>query len=451
MRYPVLRGPETETGVFEGVGNQDCVGISKIQTPIENTEKDYTFSVCFHRPHFLRRPEPAANVGQLAASRTRKNYGTGNNCGRPSVNVHLFINRQSSWTFDPAQDPFHHGRSILCVGHVLARLPSIHPHKSTRAERDFLNPHSNTITYTDQQFVYPFDSYESQNTFVVFTSPDGSISNATFLPILNVAAVDASETFIPSSPSFPNATIILNGVETDKAYIFMLTIRRSPLAKVFTIIIFLVNWGLVVGVTYIALVAWMSQDKKLGDWALAAPVTIILTNTRSAGIICERPAIRCVVTDCVHSWKGILCGKDATSGEYVDNQLIGLCLQMPWMSVKDYVVFGTDSGQCPIDRVCLYVVFQPRIQASLDETRISWNLHRMRTENHKSPRAIYELSREKAINRGYWIGDPGDDLATALHPSYGKDSNEPLVGNTSLTHTYFRSFEYRYFTVVAAP
>jgi hypothetical protein len=55
----------------------------------------------------------------------------------------------------------------------------------------------------------------------------------------------------------------------------------------------------------------------------------------------------------------------------------------------------------PIDRVCLYIVLQPRIQASLDETRTSWNLHKMRTANHKSPRAIYELSREKAVNRGY--------------------------------------------------
>ncbi|KAJ7603860.1 hypothetical protein DFH06DRAFT_1021797 [Mycena polygramma] len=79
-----------------------------------------------------------------------------------------------------------------------------------------------------------------------------------------------------------------------------------------------------------------------------------------------------------------------------------------------------------IDRVCLYIVFQPRIQASLDETLSSWNLHKIRTANNKSPHAIYELSREKAINRGYWTGDPGDDVATASDPSYGVDSNEPL-------------------------
>ncbi|KAF7348942.1 Integrase catalytic domain-containing protein [Mycena venus] len=50
----------------------------------------------------------------------------------------------------------------------------------------------------------------------------------------------------------------------------------------------------------------------------------------------------------------------------------------------------------------------------------------MQTENHKSPLAIYELSPEKAINHGYWTGEPGDNLATASHPSYGKDSNAPL-------------------------
>jgi hypothetical protein len=82
--------------------------------------------------------------------------------------------------------------------------------------------------------------------------------------------------------------------------------------------------------------------------------------------------------------------------------------------------------ESPIDRVCLFIVFQPRIQNSLDETLTSWNLHKIRTAKNKSPQAIYELSREKAINRGYWMGDPGDDLGTASHPSYGEDASQPL-------------------------
>ncbi|KAK7034254.1 hypothetical protein R3P38DRAFT_2772390 [Favolaschia claudopus] len=80
----------------------------------------------------------------------------------------------------------------------------------------------------------------------------------------------------------------------------------------------------------------------------------------------------------------------------------------------------------PIHRVCLFVVFQPRIQKSLDETIASWNLHKLRTAGNKSPHAIFQLSREKAINRGYWTGDPGDPLSTASDPHYGQDPDAPL-------------------------
>ncbi|KAK6971534.1 Integrase catalytic domain-containing protein, partial [Favolaschia claudopus] len=80
----------------------------------------------------------------------------------------------------------------------------------------------------------------------------------------------------------------------------------------------------------------------------------------------------------------------------------------------------------PIHRICLYIVFQPRIQLSLDETRSSWNLHKIRTAGNKTPMAIYELSKTRAINRGYWNSDPGDDIPTASNPTYGEDPEEQL-------------------------
>ncbi|KAF8160200.1 hypothetical protein K438DRAFT_1619522, partial [Mycena galopus ATCC 62051] len=76
-----------------------------------------------------------------------------------------------------------------------------------------------------------------------------------------------------------------------------------------------------------------------------------------------------------------------------------------------------------IHRVCLFLVFQPRIQASLDRTRDSWNLHKIRTARHRTPVAIYALSREKAIRLGYWTGDPGDSVDEAAQPGYGVDLN----------------------------
>lgn len=76
----------------------------------------------------------------------------------------------------------------------------------------------------------------------------------------------------------------------------------------------------------------------------------------------------------------------------------------------------------------LYLVYQPRIQASLNRSKDAWNLHQIRTAGNKTPIAIYELSREKAINRGYWTGDPGDDLASASDPYYGVDGQgDPAV------------------------
>ncbi|PPQ75955.1 hypothetical protein CVT26_005783 [Gymnopilus dilepis] len=64
----------------------------------------------------------------------------------------------------------------------------------------------------------------------------------------------------------------------------------------------------------------------------------------------------------------------------------------------------------PLHRIALFLVYQPRIQQSLNETVQSWNLHKIRTAGNKSPLAMYELSREQAIREGYWTGDPGDSV-----------------------------------------
>ncbi|KAJ6504971.1 hypothetical protein C8R45DRAFT_817521 [Mycena sanguinolenta] len=77
----------------------------------------------------------------------------------------------------------------------------------------------------------------------------------------------------------------------------------------------------------------------------------------------------------------------------------------------------------PVHRSCLFLVFQPRIQASLNRTRDAWNHHKIRTAGHRTPIAIFELSRETAIRRGYWTGDNGDDLETVADPLYGYDGD----------------------------
>ena len=78
-------------------------------------------------------------------------------------------------------------------------------------------------------------------------------------------------------------------------------------------------------------------------------------------------------------------------------------------------------------RICLYLVFSKRIQASLDRTQDTWNQHKIRTEHNRCPVALYELSREKAIVQGYWTGDPGDPAEDVLNDAaYGIDGEAPL-------------------------
>ncbi|KAJ7489606.1 hypothetical protein B0H11DRAFT_2404494 [Mycena galericulata] len=258
-----FKGPLTENEVYRSAGEQDGMLVS------------WQPAGC---GKYFARTEPS--YGLL-------NGGTGSNCGRPSVNVCLAINGAPSWCFDPSQDPFQGDQSLLYANHILAKLRPLILHKKHSIAAQFsmffkpsfrLNPNA----YVDLQFVYPFDAYRSSNTFVAFTpSQDGSTSNSTFLPILYVAAVDASETFVPAwrytLPPIAHARIFFNGMETDNAYVFTLIVKRSLLAKVFTVTLFFINWGLVACVCYITIVAWISRDRKAGQWVLAIPVTIILT------------------------------------------------------------------------------------------------------------------------------------------------------------------------------
>ena len=80
----------------------------------------------------------------------------------------------------------------------------------------------------------------------------------------------------------------------------------------------------------------------------------------------------------------------------------------------------------PVHRTCLFLVYHNQIQKSLDRTRDAWNHHKLRTEHNKTPIAIFELSRETAITRGYWTGDPGDSVEVASDPSYGFDGEAPM-------------------------
>lgn len=72
-----------------------------------------------------------------------------------------------------------------------------------------------------------------------------------------------------------------------------------------------------------------------------------------------------------------------------------------------------------IEKTALFLVYQPRIQASLSEAADAWNSHGLRTEGYRSPTRLYGLSRLLAKRLGYWDKDPGDSLEVASDPLYG--------------------------------
>ncbi|KAJ7844514.1 hypothetical protein B0H14DRAFT_2358574 [Mycena olivaceomarginata] len=97
----------------------------------------------------------------------------------------------------------------------------------------------------------------------------------------------------------------------------------------------------------------------------------------------------------------------------------GLIQLIHWKLTCQIFIYLTDHNlldrKNPIHCACLFLVYQPRIQASLDRTRDDWNHHKIRTERNKTPLALYEISREAAMKQGYWTGDPGDDLEDVLN------------------------------------
>jgi hypothetical protein len=76
-------------------------------------------------------------------------------------------------------------------------------------------------------------------------------------------------------------------------------------------------------------------------------------------------------------------------------------------------------------QLCLLLVYQPRIQAMLDRAKNAWNHHQIRTAHYRTPITIFELSQEKAVRKGYWTGDPGDDVDN-VDEAYGIDGDAPI-------------------------
>ena len=74
-------------------------------------------------------------------------------------------------------------------------------------------------------------------------------------------------------------------------------------------------------------------------------------------------------------------------------------------------------------RLCLILTFINRIQRTLDRARVDWNLHRMRTQKMRSPRAAFAKDRVRLHRAGMWPGD-GEDVFADIGEGRGQYEGE---------------------------
>ena len=137
--------------------------------------------------------------------------------------------------------------------------------------------------------VVPFDSYE-------ITALAFAIEKATnqSLPIIAFAAGEGPDGFIVSShrESVRSNFTYDSGtgpttVEVASS-IALIKIKRSLLARAFTMCLLLVNSGLAVGSTYVMLLVFFRRDE-LDSTVLLLPVTIVLTIPTLRGLFPNSP------------------------------------------------------------------------------------------------------------------------------------------------------------------
>ena len=136
----------------------------------------------------------------------------------------------------------------------------------------------------------PFDTYSlTALMFVIEKATNKSV------PIIALAAGEGPDNFVVSSyedETRSNYTYDsgagLTTVEVDSNVVVMI-VKRSRLAKVFTLCLLVVNIALAFGSTYVTFIAF-SRRGKVHEGVLLLPVTIILTIPALRGLYAGSPA-----------------------------------------------------------------------------------------------------------------------------------------------------------------
>ena len=125
--------------------------------------------------------------------------------------------------------------------------------------------------------VVPFDPYFfTASAFVIEKATNKSV------PIVAFAAGDGPENFVVSfanTSTYSNFTYDSGTGPTTvpvESSVVWIGAKRSPLARAFTLCLFIVNWALTIGSVYITLLVLVGTGK-MDPAVLLLPVTLVLT------------------------------------------------------------------------------------------------------------------------------------------------------------------------------
>jgi len=146
----------------------------------------------------------------------------------------------------------------------------------------YIAPPMDTRHWFDQPILAPYDDYVLDiEAFVIETATNQS------LPILKFSAADPTDNFYADNQVDWDTESTFNGERVPSRH-FQVRVKRSFLAKIFTIVLLIVNWLLTAGCLRITLLSVVGHEE-LGEGTLLLPITVILTIPALRGLYIGSP------------------------------------------------------------------------------------------------------------------------------------------------------------------
>ncbi|KAI0743839.1 hypothetical protein C8Q80DRAFT_1183428, partial [Daedaleopsis nitida] len=213
--------------------------------------------------------------GSLAIYRGVSSYSS-RQCGRPNIAVDFYVDgaTNASGSYDPAANLWSY-----------AAQPARQFYIQASVEIQTVHLLEVTAWYgQDQQYAYPFDTYELDTFFRALT-PDSGID----VPILFLRIADATNSFVATLEKDADVTTrSINNSTTTRARAVQYAFHRPALSQIFVVVLFVVNWLLTAVVLYIAVSAW--EGLPMSEGVLVLPLSVILTIPALRALWVDAPA-----------------------------------------------------------------------------------------------------------------------------------------------------------------